>query len=738
MNCFKSGRSILLFVTTFMLTSQLQAEHAQLPEITVTEPVHDSFTQAYFDPDANAFSTPDAASALQRMPGGSLNYNGQMSGQMQYRGMFGPRMNSRIDGMYINSGGPNWMDPPLHYLPGALVESIEMQRGIAPVSSGSGIGGYVDARTKSSAFVDSDDFIFSGEMQLGGHSVDGGYDVGGIFATSNRNYRVHLLGSFENGDDLESGDGDITGTEYRRSYAGFGYGYKRGDNEFKLDARHVNSGPIGTPALPLDIRFFDTNLIKSAFSTKAGQFNLKVQVFASNIDHRMSNYQLRPATNIAALPPPFFAGTDERFVDATGDGFGYALTAGTAFMDGDFLFGADGHLARHNATVGDPDVPTFFITNFNDVEVNQHGLFAEWRRDHDKHWGIEAGLRMNVVATDAGMVDATPAILADTGVGLPPVVAAQTLRNFINTAKRSRTDVNLDAVIRFDYTISNQLTAELGFARKVRSPSYIERYLWIPLEINAGLGDANNYIGDPDLVPETSHQVELGLNLQTTDYYFTPRAYYRRVDDYIQGTNIDAHPKDARRTAADVFSTAAAGDDDPLIFSNVDAEFYGFDAGFGYEFNRHWRLDGIMSYTRGKRRDIDDDLFRIAPLNGRLGITYSQSDWSATIEGVAFAEQHDISDELTGDLSGITPGPGGPALKNNNEATAGYALLNFYGQYEMSGYGLNLQAGIENVLDEEYTDHLSGFNRNSASDVPVGQRLPGPGRNIYATLSYRW
>jgi len=717
-------RSAVFIVTVNLLVcGAVYAEHAVLPELTVEERLNDHFSSSLFDPGNTAMGAPDAAAAMARTPGGSLNYNGQLSGQMQYRGMFGPRMNTRIDGMYINSGGPNWMDPPLHYLPVSLMESIEIQRGIAPVSSGSGIGGYVQARGKRSRFVDSDAFLSSGDVQLGGRSADSGYNVGGIAATANRHHRVHLLGSFEQGEDIESGDGDIDGTDHRRSFVGLGYGVRGNNYEFELEGRHINSGPAGTPALPLDLRLIDTNLVNSALKTSLGRFAVEARVFASSVDHRMSNFQTRPAPDFSALPLPPFAGTDERFVEATGDGFGYALTASTAFLQGMLRFGADGHLAQHNASVGDPSFAPFFIDNFNDAEVNSYGFFGEWHRQNSGPWSMEAGLRVNVVHTDAGLVNAFPAVLADTGAVVNPVtVGAQTLRNNFNNADRSKTDTNLDAVLKLGYDLTDIVSAEIGFARKLRSPGYIERYLWIPLEVNAGLGDGNTYIGDPDLDPEKSHQVELGLNVQAGNWYFTPRAWYRRVDDYIQGTA-------SGNAAAVTFSALAGGDATPLVFSNVDAELYGFDADAGIELGRHWRLDSAVSYSRGKRRDIDDDLFRIAPLNGRLSLTYSRMDWAVTMETVAFAEQHDISDTITFD-------PANP--NNNNESTPGYALLNLYGHYRFAGSGVRLQAGLENALDEDYIDHLSGFNRNSAGDVPVGRRLPGIGRNLYATLAYSW
>ena len=40
----------------------------------------------------------------------------------------------------------------------------------------------------------------------------------------------------------------------------------------------------------------------------------------------------------------------------------------------------------------------------------------------------------------------------------------------------------------------------------------------------------------------------------------------------------------------------------------------------------------------------------------------------------------------------------------------------------------------ENLADEVYLDHLSGYNRNAASDVAVGERLPGVGRSAFVRI----
>ena len=94
--------------------------HAQDPslldEIVVTgvrrDPVVDNVR-----PEAGAAATADSSGLVARLPGGARVDNGGLSGQVQYRGLFGERVLVRINGQRFHTGGPNAMDPPLHYAP---------------------------------------------------------------------------------------------------------------------------------------------------------------------------------------------------------------------------------------------------------------------------------------------------------------------------------------------------------------------------------------------------------------------------------------------------------------------------------------------------------------------------------------------------------------------------------------------------------------------------------------------
>lgn len=115
-------------------------------------------TQDIVKPEMEHVPAPDTAQLVARLPGADINNNGQLSGQVQYRGLFGPRINVRVDGNAIASGGPGWMDPPLHYAPMPLVTRIEVDRGVSPVRNGPGLAGGVNAVFKRTDFTDDTSF----------------------------------------------------------------------------------------------------------------------------------------------------------------------------------------------------------------------------------------------------------------------------------------------------------------------------------------------------------------------------------------------------------------------------------------------------------------------------------------------------------------------------------------------------------------------------------------------------
>ncbi len=646
-------------------------------------------------PDRATPNAPDTTAMLQLVPGGGVVDNGPLSGQIQYRGMFGNRVGVRIDDMYVTPGGPNWMDAPLHYAPRMLLESLEVARGIAPVSAGAEIiGGSAHAKLKRSQFTEDDGFAIAADAQVSGRSVDSSVAGGGIVSLANDRHRFQLVGSAEVGDDMHAARGRIVPTQFERYTYGGGYGVRLAEeHEIGVSYRHNDTGRTGNPALPMDIKYVNTEIAQFEYRGSWRGAQLAASANFMDVDHVMENFGLRTPP---ASPDQF------RSTHATSDAFGYEARASLPLCAGLFAFGTDGHRVEHDMDVSNPRNPAFFVHNFNHVDRDRYSLFGEWKRDFGERWKLELGVRYSLIRMDAGNVDALPAQM------LPP---ARRLRDAFNAADRDEFDHLVDAVVKVSVVPWRGWRIELSGGRKTRAPSYIERYAWLPLETTGGLADGNNYVGDIGLDPETSYLVDLGVEWRHAAFYLAPRAFYHWVDDYIQGVPS---------TDPDVIAVSTLnGDPTPLVFSNVEAELWGVDVPYAVRLPLNLQLDGTLSWVRAKRRDIHDDLYRIAPLRGRTTLSYLGDGWKVGVEGVYAARQHHVS------------------ATNGEAPSGGWGVMNVFASWEFYD-GVELEIGGDNVLDNDYAPHLAGISRIDSSGVRAGEHLPGPGWSFYGRLTARF
>ncbi len=634
---------------------------------------------------------PDVAELLRRAAGANVVRNGPLSSMAQYRGMTGPRVSTRVNGQHVAPGGPNWMDPPLSYAPAAQLESLTVHRGIASVSAGpETIGGAVEATTWQGGFSAAGPEV-QGRIRTGAHSVDRATLLSAALVLAGETGRFKLAGLTEAASDARFPGGRILPTEYRRDRLDAGFALRRGSWEWQLQYGRQDTGNAGTPALPMDIDYIVSDLASLAWLREAAGVRVEGQVYYSGIDHGMTNYHLRP--------PPAASGRFRRNVtDAQTLGLTFSV-AGEGWR-----LGVDGYQERHASFIDNPRDPSFFVSNFHDVERRLLGVYGETLFPLGATWSGELGLRYNRVASRAGRVDASPA-----RSGMLPAIA---LRDRFNRGDRRATDNNVDLVARLRHAWSEALSLHLSVARKSRSPSYQERYLWMPLEATGGLADGRTYTGDPDLRSEVAGEVELGIDYRGRRFRVAPRVFYRDVQDYIQGG--------VSRNAAAVMlvrmMNLANGTElpDPLEFQNVNATFAGFDVDWEWDLGGNWSLAGTISHVRG--RAGDDNVYRLPPLNGHVAITHERDRWGVQVEGFFAASQNRV------------------ARYNGEARTGGYGLLNLRG-YRRFGRGVQLSAGVDNLADTYYTDHLGGTSRVRGNpDIAAGDRLPGYGRNVFARL----
>jgi iron complex outermembrane receptor protein len=664
----------------------VNAEHVTLPALSIEGAGAEEIPYAL---PFTTVSSPDIGDVVKRLPGANINKNGPLTSIAQYRGLFSDRVNVLIDGVRLSQAGPNRMDSPLSYIASSRLQDIEIYRGIAPVSSGiETIGGTMKANSKRADFGSNESFETHGNVTTG-YATNGNTRFGGITAsTANEHHRFQVAGSADRGQNTEFGEGKIKPSQHERDTLGLSYGFQKAGHEVNLDIEHTDTGATGTPALPMDIIFargehYTLDFTKALYNGDT----FKARINYQDAEHRMSNYTFRPT--MAAM---------QRHADADVESAGLSLS----YVHANWTFGFDADQADHNTNIYNPTNASFYVNNFNDVERDRYSVFTEWNGTLAPNWSLESGVRLSRVAMDAGDVDSS--------MGMAGVVA---LRDQFNASDRSQDENLMDLTLVFTHNITHHLDLELGLARKQRAASYQERYLWLPMQSTSGLADGNNHVGNVNLDAETSYQVELGLDWHTAEAGFSPRVFYHHINDYIQGVASN----DATVIA---ISTMMGGDTTPLQYQNVDAKLYGFDANWYALMTSEWQLDGTISYVRGERRDTHDDLYRIAPLSARTMLSYVQPTWRLGVEVETVAAQNKVSTE------------------NEEQKTAGYALFNLVGSVQPT-QDITVSAGINNLFDRSYQDHLAGYNRIANNpDIAQGDRLYGLGRSVYVGLDMNW
>jgi len=643
-------------------------------------------------------SAPDLADWLTSVPGANINSNGPITGIAQYRGLYGDRVSASLDGHPVIGAGPNAMDTPLSYSTPLIVDSMTVYRGIAPVSAGiNTLGGAVEVKMRKAETMNSQETVLSGDVQAGYRSNNSAKTLSAVTNIAKGDVAVLLYGNSQKGDSMESGAGvDISPTDFDKVQLGGDIRYSNADNEVGLGYHYTDTNDSGTPALPMDIEYIESHRI-----TLDGAFNIsdwqgEWQLGYIDADHGMTNYLMRENNDP----------TKYRLNTATADTSDFKLKLTKGFSFGELTFGVDGYFATHDSVITNPNNMMFEVVNFNNVEDNRYGLFTQWQNQYDQTT-VQLGVRLKRAEANAGDIGSSMAMMPNTMGTL-----VTELRNNFNNANRKVSDNNIDIALNTQTILSPNVTFSAGVGLKNRAPSYQERYLWTPMESTGGLADGHTYIGDINLKSETAYQVDLGLTYQDDKLMLAPHVFYQSIDDYIQGT-----PMGMADMSAKMLANMMSGDTNPLKFSNVDAKLYGIDLNGYYHVSEQIGLSTIISYVQGERRDIDDNLYRIAPLNGQINVSYSGDDWMVKTSLVVSAKQNDVSST------------------NGEQKTAGYGVVNIDAQYFVNN-DLALRLGVDNLLDKNYQNHLGGYNRVKGTEIPVMSRLPSEGVSAWAELTY--
>lgn len=242
-----------------------------------------------------------------------------------------------------------------------------------------------------------------------------------------------------------------------------------------------------------------------------------------------------------------------------------------------------------------------------------------------------------------------------------------------------------------------------GYAHGFRSPPYND--------VNIGFTNVQfgyTAIANPDLKPETSDGVELGVRYAGEVAYASFSGYYNRYDDFIESMRPIGYNGDGLM----VYQS-----------QNIsEAQIHGLELKAGLDIGAlsdvwaGWSLRGAAAWSRGKDRSTDTPLDSVDPLTATLGLAYDASSWGAELAGRFVDRKRRVSDP-------------------DYYRQAGYGVLDLYAHWNFAP-GAKFNVGVFNLADRRYID--AGDMALVATSSTTLDRYTAPGRTLSASVAVSW
>ena len=653
---------------------------------------------------------------LNNEPGIAMGSDGVWATNVNVRGLGEQRLVTLIDGDRVETATD--LTASLSMIDVNDIEKVEIIKGAQSVLYGTGaMGGIINVITKDGHFADKP--YVSGNVSSSFATVNKYTSNNIAVNTGAKKWYMRLCGSYGNADNISTPQGELKNSQFTTNNIDAKFGFKPLENHlFKVQFQRNWSTNVGIPGGsafpgPATAKYTDIGrtLFDASYEIKdiTEHFkSLKVSYYHQNIrrnvlmepntvtDTKLATCNIQ-RTRPDTITPKALHVTNGAQLQGTWKFFrNNTLMAGADFWRRDMTSERQKHITMQILTPTEELIKENHIIRYETPmpksSFTSTGIFLQ----------DEAHLFNNKLTVTAGARIDMSLVSNDKNYDVDSVILNGTLKPTEQriTYKASNTsDISWSANIGLLYKLTNNADLILNVARSYRAPSLEERFKYIDLGNYVGLGNA-------DLKPEHGYSADLGLRIWRDNFTLQSSIYVNRLTDMITETKgIFVY-----NTASDpgVYDTLPA-----ILYTNINkALLYGFDLKAEYSIINNLTLSLTGSYVRGRNTSLKSDLPLIPPLNGLLSVTYTYpAVGTASLTLIAANKQDKIAEGET--------------------KTDGYCRLDFSMNTRIlklgKACGLQLFAGIDNITNTEYTNHLS-TNRGSISVEP--------GRNFYIRANF--
>ena len=613
----------------------------------------------------------DGGDYLKTIPGFALIRNGGTNGDPVLRGMFGSRLNILTNGGMMLGACPGRMDAPTSYISPETYDQLTVIKGPQTVLWGPGASaGTILFEREPEHFGELGTRVNASLLAGSNGRFDKTIDA----AAGGPLGYVRVIGNTAHADDYKDGNGDTVPSRYDKWNGDIALGWTpdadtlleltagKGDGEARSAGRGMDGSQYKRESLGL--RFEKSNIGEVLDKVEA-------QVYYNYADHVMDNYTLRTPSGTGMMAGPMASNVDRRTLGAR-------IKATWRWADYQLISGIDAQTNEHRKRMG-MGIDTYKDQNWSkDADFHNYGAFGEltwYAAERDR---VITGARLDRASAKD--------FRARIGSGM--------MSKPNPTLDKTRADTLPSGFVRYEHDLADSpTTVYAGLGHAQRFPDYWE--LFSPSSGPAGSVNAFDAIK-----PEKTTQLDMGLQYKTERLEAWASVYAGEIRDYI------------------LFDYAKGSSQ----AQNVNARVMGGELGAAYQLTARWKADATLAYAWGKNTTDGKALPQMPPLDTRLGLTYSEDDWSAGALWRVVARQDRI-DRNAGNVVG-----------KDYDKSAGFGVFSLNGAYRISK-NLKVSAGVDNLLDKNYSEHLNmagnaGYGYPASDPTPINE----PGRTLWTKI----
>lgn len=607
------------------------------------------------------------------------------------------------EGIHIEGGCPNRMDPVMAHLNPAMVKRIEIVKGSYMMQYGPAASAGIRVMTRP-GYQDFDKGFSA--KSISSYDVGrNGYRQHLQMSGSNEKLFIRVSGGVAQSGNYKDGSGKEWNSSFKKKEVSADAGLKLGSNGLLvLSYKGSFASDVLFPALPMDERDDKTHIISGYYSLtnpRRHDQRLVVTAWHTRVHHLMDNSK-RPQYS-EVVPPYQGIMQASALVETASSGGRIAIT----HAHGKFSLNHGIDLINI-AKDGTRDMK--MIMNMDGQEFISSKSFNLWNDAVIFNSGLYTELKYNGGRLEAGgivRIDYNKSHSEDTLIILKESI------NWFNSRQLERVLFGME--VNASYSLGEKSSVGIALAINQRAPDMQEMYI----KFLATGFDRYDYLGNPQLKPETNFQTDLMVNHKVGIVGLHFNLFASQIKDYITGVPLP--PSIARPV-----SMGAPG---VKQFSNVDkACFTGLEIGGEMKVLDNGSVALSAGYTLAWFPESEKIIMEN---NQAVGSTIIYNDPLPEIP--AFDTElrlaYDLNEIKLKPIVSIRAVAGQNRVSESyyEEKTPGYIITDLSVSYMPCRY-ITLASGCNNLFDIAYYDHLN--RKILGSEI----KLFEPGRSFYLMM----